>query len=167
MQVTPVDFISYEVNSPYEVSTTDNLLINEPSADNSDNALAVNGIEPTATSVAISAITPESIQLQELQDNIVSVFNDLKDGNISKDEFSNRLEELGLETNNISNNEKPEKENFSELTSALIESVKGNSQGGSEIELSSYASIMDIVNKETQSPSVNEQLQAYTQNLRN
>ena len=175
MQIAPVDNISYEINSPYEIQD-DNLVINQstPSASDEPAINAVNGIEATATAVAISAITPESIQLQELQNNIISNFEELKEGKISNEDFASNLEELGVLPNQkeiedeISNNtSQDEQQNIQDLTSALIESVKGNAQEGSEIELSSYASIMDLVNKETQSPSVNEQLQAYTQNLRN
>lgn len=175
MQVAPVDFVSYELNSPYEIQD-DSLIINEPSPTTNDEPTinAVNGIEPTATSVAINAISPESIQLQELQNDIVSNFEELKEGRISKEDFASALEEIGIvpnqenieeEISNNSNND--ENQDLRDLTSALIESVKGNSEEGSEIELSSYASIMDIVNKETQTPTVNEQLQVYTQNLRN
>lgn len=171
MQVGAVDSI-YSAYEPYDVST-DNIEVsnNNTNENNSISVNATNGLEAPATAVAINPNPQESIELQELQDEIVSIFDDLKEGNISEEDLASSLEELGIEvpqsqTENepISNNDK-NNQSILDLTSALIESVKGNSNG--EVELSAYASIMDIVNEEIQTPEVNEQLQAYTQNLRN
>jgi len=153
MQIAPVDPI-YSAYDPFDVSevSAENIaVINSPSNEESLATNRVSGLELPATAVAINPISQESIEFQELQDNIVSSFNDLK--------------ELGVKTQNFSVDEQ-NNQNITDLTSSLIESLKGNNQGTGEVELSAYASIMDIVNKETQTPKVNEQLQAYTQNLK-
>lgn len=161
MQIAPVESI-YSAYEPYDIPET--LPVNETKNTAEENSLSVNdinGIEPTATSVAISAIPQESIQLQELQQQIISNFDELKNGEISKEEFSSSLENLGIE---VSQTNSSENQSIQNLSSALIESVR-NSNG--EVELSSYASAMDKINEETQTPDINEKLQAYTQNLRN
>jgi len=167
MQIAPVDPI-YSAYDPFDVSevSAENIaVINSPSNEESLATNRVSGLELPATAVAINPISQESIEFQELQDNIVSSFNDLKEGKISNEDFTNTLEELGVKTQNFSVDEQ-NNQNITDLTSSLIESLKGNNQGTGEVELSAYASIMDIVNKETQTPKVNEQLQAYTQNLK-
>ncbi len=170
MQIAPVDSI-YSAYEPYDISA-DNIAINNANNGSEGESLSVNtinGVEATATAVAINPIPQESVELQELQEDIVSIFDDLKEGSISREGFSNALEELGinipLNSNESFSSNDPKNQSIQDLTSALIESVKGNSNG--EIELSQYASIMDRINQETQTPEVNEQLQAYTQNLRN
>lgn len=169
MQIAPVDSI-YSAYDPFDISevSAENIaVVNSPSNEESLATNRVSGLELPATAVAINPISQESIEFQELQDNIVSSFNDLKEGKISNDDFTSTLEELGVKPQNFSANEQNNNQNITDLTSSLIESLKGNNQGTGEVELSAYASIMDIVNKETQTPKVNEQLQAYTQNLRN
>lgn len=167
MQIGAIDSNSY-IYEPYDIPSESLVIANTPSSDEA--SLSVNGVE--ATSIAISPIPEESVQLQALQNDISTAFADLKEGNISQEDFSNTLEELGIELpqkeveNEIAFNSDPNNQSILDLTSALIESVKGSTNTG-EIELSSYASAMDIINKETQTPDVNEQLQAYTQNLRN
>jgi len=166
MEISSINNNIYALNSPYDISADTIVIDNTPNITETTPS-NVNAVEPTATAVAIQAIPQESIELQELQDNILNAFDELKEGNISKEDLANRLNELGIESKKAEDENLIEKQPISELSSALIESVKGNVQDGSQIELSSYASAMDIINKETQSASVNEQLQAYTQNLRN
>ncbi len=166
MQIAPVDpiYSAYDSFDVSEISAESIAIVNNASNEESITTNKVSGLELPATSVAINPISQESIEFQELQDNIVSSFNDLKEGKISNEDFTNTLEELGVKSQNFSVDEQ-NNQNITDLTSSLIESLKGNNQGTGEIELSAYASIMDIVNKETQTPKVNEQLQAYTQNL--
>ncbi|WP_421716292.1 hypothetical protein [Arcobacter arenosus] len=167
MQIAPVDPI-YSAYDPFDISeiSADNIaIVNNASNEESLTTNRVSGLELPATAVAINPISQESIEFQELQDNIVSSFNDLKEGKISNEDFTNTLEELGVKPQNFSVDEQ-NNQNITDLTSSLIESLKGTNQGTGEIELSAYASIMDIVNKETQTPKINEQLQAYTQNLK-
>lgn len=168
MQIGAIDPSSY-IYEPYDIPT-DSLVIDN-SANSEETSNSISGLEAPATAVAINPIPEESIQLQELQEEIITAFADLKEGNISSEEFSSTLEELGVETpqtngESILSNEQ-NNQSILDLTSALMESVKVNVEQGSEVPLSSYASIMDIVNQETQSADINEQLQAYTQNLRN
>jgi len=156
---------NYALNSPYDISADTIVIDNTPNIEDITPS-NVNATEATATAVAIQAIPPESIELQELQDDISNSFNDLKEGNISKEDFTNTLKDLGIDTSKFLN-ESNEKQSITELSSALVETVKGKAQDGSEVDLSSYASVMDIINREIQSANVSEQLQAYTQNLRN
>lgn len=167
MEISSLNTNYYDVYALDDVST-DNQIIDR-SQETSEEPISIektNGLESPATAVAINPIPQESIELQELQTEIVSEFENLQSGEISQDDFRSTLEELGVQNNSnntqSSNNEDP----LRDLTSSLIESVKGNAQDGNDIRLSEYASVMDLVNKETQSPEVNEQLQAYTQNLR-
>lgn len=169
MQIGAIDSNSY-IYEPYDIPTESLVIDNSTNSD--DAANSINGVE--ATAVAINPIPEESIQLQELQEEIFTAFNDLKEGNISSEEFSTTLEDLGIQTisqtqtgSEVSLTNDQNNQSIVDLTSALIESVKGNGNEGAEVPLSSYASIMDIVNQETQTPDINEQLQAYTQNLRN
>ncbi len=168
MEISSLNTNYYDVYALDDISV-DNQIIDR-SQDNSEEPISVektSGLESPATAVAINPIAQESIELQELQTQIVSEFESLQKGDISKSEFQNVLEELGVPTSSNTTQEETNDNPLTNLTSSLIESVKGNLQEGSEINLSQYASIMDLINKETQSPQVNEQLQAYTQNLRN
>jgi len=171
MAITPIDANSFALQSPYDIPS-ESLIVNTNTNVSEDTNLAVNGIEPTATAVAVNPIPPESIELRELQDSILSAFDDLKSGDISREEFGDFLKDSGInlkesqENNEIPITNEQNNQNILDLTSALIETLRNNSEDGN-IELSSFASLNDIINNETQSPSVNEQLQAYTQNLRN
>ena len=167
MQVGAIDSNSFSIYDPYEIPAESLVIDNTPNV--VDPSESVNGVE--AVGIAINPIPEESIQLRELQSDIVTAFDDLREGNISREDFSNALEELGIELPQAQNgsettlNSDPNNQNIQDLSSALVESVRGNANA--DVELSSYAAIMDIINKETQSPNINEQLQSYTQNLRN
>jgi len=165
MEISSLNTNYYDVYALDDVST-DNQIIDR-SQETSEEPISVektNGLESPATAVAINPIPQESIELQELQTQIVSEFENLQAGNISEDDFNNTLEELGVQS--PQNQNQTEEEPLQSLTSSLIESVRSSSQEENEVALKEYASVMDLVNKETQSPEVNEQLSAYTQNLR-
>ena len=148
MEISPLNTNYYDFYSVDDISTDNQIIDNNQNiSDEVTSVNELNGLEKTATAIAVNPIPPESIELQELQTEIVSEFEKLIEGN---NQGGNNIQE----------------ESIQNLTSSLLETVQNSSQGGEVLNLSEYASVMDLVNKETQKPSINEQLQAYTQNLR-
>lgn len=125
-----------------------------------------------AAVVTIDAVAQEDIQTQALQQDFLFNLDELKNGNISGDDFNSFLVENGLDTLNIQEetinsiqNGTSDNANF---VAALFSITQDNTAAvSSEQTLSSYADYMDKVNEQTQSADVNEKLSAYTANLRN
>ena len=154
-------------------SSEESSKIYEASDSNDDGLLSASEIgSGDAASVQLSSDTPDTnIQAQVLQENILTAFNEFQNGSIDQQGLTNALQDLGVNALSKSEESTLSKEGNTntpftqDLTAALFESIKGaNSNGG---ELKDYASMMDSVNKQTQSSDVAEKLGAYTQNLRN
>lgn len=125
----------------------------------------------SAAVVTLSAVAQENIQTQQLQQDFLYNLDELKNGNISNDEFSKFLEEYGLDNLNIQeetlNNIQNGTSNNTNLVAALFTITQDNTIAvNGEQTLSSYADYMDRVNEQTQSADVNEKLSAYTSYLR-
>ena len=126
----------------------------------------------TAAVVSINAVAQDNIQTQALQQDFLFNLDELKNGNLSRNEFSSFLEENGLDNLNIQeetlDNIQNGTSNNTNYIAALFTLTQDNTaEINGEQTLSSYADYMDKVNEETQSADVSEKLSAYTSNLRN
>lgn len=115
-----------------------------------------------AAVVSASAVAQDEIKTQELQQDFLYNLEELKNGNISGDEFNSLLEDQGL--NNLNIQERAI--NDESIVSALF-SIANQNNTSDDNSLSSLADTIDRINEQTQSPDINEKLQAYTSNLRN
>lgn len=115
----------------------------------------------SAAIISASAVAQDEIKAYEVQENFLRNVEELKNGDLSSEEFSNYLKDNGI--NSIDFQEK----NLSNenLVSALF-TITNQNNLKDENNLSQYANMMDKINEETQSASINEKLSAYTENLR-
>lgn len=116
-----------------------------------------------AAVVTAEAVAQDEIKTQELQQNFLYNLDELKNGNISTEQFNSFLEDNGLNSINI----QERAINDESVVSALFTITNQNNIQNDTNSLSSYADYMDKVNEETQSADINEKLSAYTSNLRN
>lgn len=125
----------------------------------------------SAAVVSIDAVAQDNIQTQALQQDFLYNIDELRNGNISRDEFGSFLEENGLDNLNIQEDTLINLQNGSSdnanFAAALFSITQQTTSNENQDSLSSYADYMDRVNEQTQSADVNEKLSAYTANLRN
>lgn len=124
----------------------------------------------SASVVSISAVAQEDIQTQALQQDFLYNLDELKNGNISKEDFSNFLGDSGLNNLNLQEqflNTKNDITTDANYAAALFSVTQETANSNGENKLSSFANMMDKINEQTQSADVRDKLQAYTANLRN
>lgn len=129
--------------------------------DTNGDQIFTNEVGPAAVVLA-SAVAQDEIKTQELQQDFLYNIDELKNGNISTEDFNSFLEDNGL--NNLNIQERAV--NDESIISALF-TIANQNNTTNDNSLSSYADTIDKINEQTQSADVNEKLQAYTQNLRN
>ena len=121
-----------------------------------------------ASVVNIDAVAQDNIQTQALQQDFLFNLDELRNGNISREDFSNFLGDSGLNNLNLQEqvlNTQNDITTDANYAAALFSITNETANTTGENKLSSFANMMDKINEQTQSPDVREKLQAYTSNL--
>lgn len=121
-----------------------------------------------ASVVNIDAVAQDNIQTQALQQDFLFNLDELRNGNISREDFSNFLGDSGLNNLNLQEqvlNTQNDITTDANYAAALFSITNETANSTGENKLSSFANMMDKINEQTQSPDVREKLQAYTSNL--
>ena len=121
-----------------------------------------------ASVVNIDAVAQDNIQTQALQQDFLFNLDELRNGNISREDFSNFLGDSGLNNLNLQEqvlNTQNDITTDANYAAALFSLTNETANSTGENKLSSFANMMDKINEQTQSPDVREKLQAYTSNL--
>ena len=121
-----------------------------------------------ASVVNIDAVAQDNIQTQALQQDFLFNLDELRNGNISREDFSNFLGDSGLNNLNLQEqvlNTQNDITTDANYAAALFSITNETANTTGENKLSSFANMMDKINEQTQSSDVREKLQAYTSNL--
>lgn len=121
-----------------------------------------------ASVVNIDAVAQDNIQTQALQQDFLFNLDELRNGNISREDFSNFLGDSGLNNLNLQEqvlNTQNDITTDANYAAALFSITNETANSTGENKLSSFANMMDKINEQTQSSDVREKLQAYTSNL--
>jgi len=165
LDISSLDNIPISIPAQRAFDCEDCNKVFEESDSNDDGLLSASELG-AAASVNISAVANEQIEAQKLQDEFLYNLDELKKGNVLKEEFNDFLEKKGLSDFNLQEIIDKEENSDINLASALFTLTNQNNKNNDN-SLSNYADMMDKINEQTQNSDVREKLSIYTANLRN
>ena len=171
MDISSFDNIPISIPSQRAFDCEDCNKVFEESDSNDDGLLTAQELG-AADSVNISAVASEQIETQQLQEEFLYNLDELKNGNISQEQFDDFLDEKGLKDFNLQEQQNESKENQINQSSniniaAALYTLTNQTNNSDDNSLSNYADMMDKINEQTQSADVRDKLSIYTSNLRN
>ena len=171
MDISSFDNVPISIPSQRAFDCEDCNKVFEESDSNDDGLLTAQELGAVA-SVNISAVASEQIETQQLQEEFLYNLDELKNGNLSQEQFDDFLDEKGLKDFNLQEQQKELNENqINDISNinlaAALFTITNQTNPTNNNNLSNYADMMDKINEQTQSSHMRDKLSIYTENLRN